>query len=174
MKDLCAKSEMQSIAVFLFLITDTNEHRSLFIESMFTSHFCLLGNVMIDVVFSYLAIFRNCREFSHSTIAFGMLYWFHLECDNCIHLLMDDIEFLDRNVTTMRRELDSISVGILAFQRLEKINRTVAELRPQVDDLANRPTDPSQLDPIKRELHRVQSSANEVSMKVLLFALSIS
>jgi len=79
---------------------------------------------------------------------------------------MDDIEIIDHNITSMRRELDSVSVGILAFQRLEKINQTVAELRPLVDNLINRPTDPSQLNPIKRELYQVQTLATEVNTKV--------
>jgi len=85
-----------------------------------------------------------------------------LECDNCTRLLLDDIEIIDPNVASIRRELDSVSVDIFTSQRLENINQTVAELRPLVDRL----TDSSQLNPIKRELYRVQTLATEVNTKV--------
>lgn len=52
-----------------------------------------------------------------------------VECDNCVHLLLDDIEELDSNVTIIRKDLNTISVGAWALVRLQKINETVYQLR---------------------------------------------
>lgn len=57
------------------------------------------------------------------------------ECDNCIHLLLDDMEFIDVNVTNMIEELESVSVGQGAIRKLEEFNRTVHELRVRVASL---------------------------------------
>lgn len=51
------------------------------------------------------------------------------ECGYCVHLLMDDLDFMDRNVTVSRRTLASVSVGVAAFQKLSDINQTIADLR---------------------------------------------
>ena len=51
------------------------------------------------------------------------------ECDYCIHLLLDDLDVLDRNVSTVRRQLADVSVGVAAFNRLAQYNNTVTELR---------------------------------------------
>lgn len=88
------------------------------------------------------------------------------ECDNCVHLLVDDTEILERNVSVMIRDLNSISVGVLAMRRLERINNTVFQLRPIVDRLTGTPTDPSRLDPIKPDLDSVQRLADSVNIKV--------
>jgi laminin alpha 3/5 len=87
------------------------------------------------------------------------------ECDNCVHLLVDDIELLQRNVTSMTRELHNISVGVLAMRRLDEINATVIELRPRVDRLTSAPTDLTSLEPLKHDLASVQRLADDVSIK---------
>ena len=46
-----------------------------------------------------------------------------------MNLLIDDVVILDHNVTTIMHELESVSVGVTAMRRLEKINSTVHELR---------------------------------------------
>ena len=52
-----------------------------------------------------------------------------LECDYCIHLLLDDLDVLRRNFSIVERELNQVSVGVGAYNRLSQINNTVAELR---------------------------------------------
>ena len=59
----------------------------------------------------------------------------HTECDYCIHLLLDDLDVLDRNVSTVRRQLADVSVGVAAFNRLAQYNNTVTELRVCVHSL---------------------------------------
>lgn len=54
---------------------------------------------------------------------------FNTECDGCIHLLLDEIDFMEYNLTAMIYELDSVSVGVNTLKRLNKINSTVYELR---------------------------------------------
>lgn len=90
----------------------------------------------------------------------------HSECDNCVHLLVDDVEILEYNVSSMKLELESVSVGVLAVRRLEKINSTVAELRPPVNNLLNAVTNPAQLIPIKELVKEAQNQADDVSSKV--------
>ena len=46
-----------------------------------------------------------------------------------MNLLIDDVEFLDHNLTLIMKDLDSVSVGVGAMRRLERINNTVYELR---------------------------------------------
>jgi len=89
-----------------------------------------------------------------------------VECDSCVHLLVDDVELLEHNLTSMVRSLDNINVGVLAMRRLQRINVSVTDLRPLVDLLTTSPTDPTQLDPLKRELASVQRLADDVSIRV--------
>ena len=51
------------------------------------------------------------------------------ECDNCIHILLDDLEFLDLDIIRSIRNLQNISVGIFALERLNNISNTVEQLR---------------------------------------------
>jgi laminin alpha 3/5 len=87
------------------------------------------------------------------------------ECDSCVHLLVDDTEYILGNVSTMIRDLSSISVGVLAVRRLEKINQTVYELRPAVDRLTSSPPSQVQLDPLVQEVQRVQDMADRINTK---------
>jgi len=89
-----------------------------------------------------------------------------VECDSCVHLLVDDVELLEHNVTSMIDSLENINVGVLAMRRLQRINTSVIELRPLVDLLTTSPTDPTQLDPIKRELAGVQRHSDAVTIRV--------
>ena len=66
----------------------------------------------------------------------------------------------------MIQSLENINVGVLAMRRLQRINATVIELRPAVDLLTVSPTDPTQLDPLKRELASVQRLSDDVSIRV--------
>jgi hypothetical protein len=86
--------------------------------------------------------------------------------------LVDDTDLLDREISITIRDLNSISVGVLAMRRLERINNTVYELRPIVDRLTGRPADPNTLDPIKRDLESVQRLADNVYVKVLSWLIS--
>ena len=87
------------------------------------------------------------------------------ECDSCVHLLVDDVELLERNLSSMVRRLDNINVGVLALRRLHHINITAtSDLRPLVNVLTA--TDPTQLEPIKQQLATVQTLADDVSVRV--------
>ena len=58
---------------------------------------------------------------------------FHFaECDSCVHLLLDDVEVMDHSITTISKDLDSVSVGVGAIRRLERINNTVIQLRVNI------------------------------------------
>ncbi|XP_076440495.1 laminin subunit alpha-like [Babylonia areolata] len=85
------------------------------------------------------------------------------ECDYCIHLLLDDLDVLDRNVSTVRRQLADVSVGVAAFNRLGQYNITMSQLQPQVSELSTMDRDELQatLDPLKQRLVSVQSDARE-------------
>ncbi len=54
------------------------------------------------------------------------------ECDSCIHLLLDDAEFIEYNLDRMILELRNISIGAEAVERLSRINITVHRLRVSV------------------------------------------
>ncbi|KAK7100839.1 laminin subunit alpha-like isoform X2 [Littorina saxatilis] len=85
------------------------------------------------------------------------------ECDYCIHLLLDDLDVLDRNVTTVRRQLADVSVGVAAFNRLAQYNNTLIELQPRVADLYSLDQDEMQdmMDPLKDRLDTVESDARD-------------
>ncbi|XP_071119471.1 laminin subunit alpha-like [Haliotis cracherodii] len=80
------------------------------------------------------------------------------ECGYCVHLLMDDLDFMDRNVTVSRRTLASVSVGVAAFQKLSDINQTIADLRPQVRNLYKN-TDPIDVTPFVDEIEKLGENA---------------
>ena len=71
---------------------------------------------------------------------------------------------LEHNLTAMVHRLENVNVGVLALRRLQRINASVVDLRPLVDVLTT--TDPTQLDPIKLELSRLQTLADDVSVRV--------
>ena len=52
-----------------------------------------------------------------------------LECDSCIHILLDELENMDASVTDIMDDLDSVSVGVGAIRRLNYINQTAHDLR---------------------------------------------
>ena len=52
-----------------------------------------------------------------------------IECDSCIHLLLDEISYQEYNLTEMIEELRDISVGYLTIRKLQEINSTVYFLR---------------------------------------------
>uniref|UniRef100_A0A0B7BNE7 Laminin subunit alpha n=1 Tax=Arion vulgaris TaxID=1028688 RepID=A0A0B7BNE7_9EUPU len=56
------------------------------------------------------------------------------ECDYCVHLLLDDLDVLTRNVSVISRQLGEVSIGVGAFNKLSHYNDSVNSLRPQVDD----------------------------------------
>ena len=45
-----------------------------------------------------------------------------------MHLLLDDMDYLDRNITVMMEDLESVSVGVRTVRRLEDIKNAVREL----------------------------------------------
>ncbi|KAK6179097.1 hypothetical protein SNE40_011531 [Patella caerulea] len=79
------------------------------------------------------------------------------ECDNCVHILIDDLDVFDRNVTIVKRELASVSVGVSAFMMINQINDTVQMLRPQVKSLYSR-TDDEALPPLRDGLQKISES----------------
>lgn len=51
------------------------------------------------------------------------------ECDSCVHLLLDDMMVLERQLADAERELSNITISYLAYKRLSQINDTVIELQ---------------------------------------------
>ncbi|XP_060084833.1 laminin-like protein epi-1 [Ylistrum balloti] len=56
-------------------------------------------------------------------------------CDNCVHILLDDLEFMDRNLTSLTGNLATVSVGVTAMKRLQAINDSVAINGPKIDKM---------------------------------------
>ena len=52
-----------------------------------------------------------------------------LECDECTHYLMDDIDYLDGNITEVQSGLTTVSIGVEAMKRLDRANQTVFDLQ---------------------------------------------
>lgn len=52
-----------------------------------------------------------------------------LACDSCVHILLDDVEALQRSTTNLSITLESVSVGMSANNRLEEINQAAINLR---------------------------------------------
>jgi len=85
---------------------------------------------------------------------------------------MDDIDTLEYDVTSMSTSLFNVSAGVLAFLRLEKVNKTALELRSVVNRLTEGPVNESQLAPLKEEvesLHKLSSSM--ITKVVFLFEI---
>lgn len=81
-------------------------------------------------------------------------------CDSCVHILLDDVEALQRSTTNLSTTLESVSVGMSANNRLEEINQAAINLRPEVDALLAGPQDIS-LEPLSKELSEVQTLADD-------------
>ena len=58
-----------------------------------------------------------------------MFLLFMAECDECTHYLMDDLEYLDGNITEVQTGLTTVSIGVEAMKRLERANVTVFDLQ---------------------------------------------
>lgn len=87
------------------------------------------------------------------------------ECDSCIHLLIDDIEILDRNVTSMREELENVTMGVQAFKKLESVNISIIELQPKVDEIINSEAKANNLEQLKNDLVQVQDLTDKVLVR---------
>lgn len=81
-------------------------------------------------------------------------------CDSCVHILLDDVEALQRSTTNLSITLESVSVGMSANNRLEEINQAAINLGPEVDALLAGPQDIS-LEPLSKELSEVQTLADD-------------
>ena len=51
------------------------------------------------------------------------------ECDYCIHVLLNDTDILSRDVQMAMRKMESVSVGLGAFNKLAEVNSTVSDLQ---------------------------------------------
>ncbi|XP_041484164.1 laminin subunit alpha-like isoform X1 [Lytechinus variegatus] len=56
-------------------------------------------------------------------------------CDECVHLLLDIVEEMAGDLDEADRNLTGITVGVVAFQRLNQLNQSIHDLIPQVDEL---------------------------------------
>jgi hypothetical protein len=54
---------------------------------------------------------------------------FVLECDTCTHNLLDDMEYLDTDITVVQEGLQTVSIGVEAMRRLDVVNQSVFDLR---------------------------------------------
>ncbi|KAL3869382.1 hypothetical protein ACJMK2_042067 [Sinanodonta woodiana] len=85
------------------------------------------------------------------------------ECDNCIHVLLDDMDYLDRNITIIQRSLKMVSIGVSAMRKIDQINQTSLELRPQVDDLYESKN--ITLEPFEKELDNIRIFAERTLVR---------
>ena len=51
------------------------------------------------------------------------------ECDTCTHNLLDDMDYLDMNISDVQDGLQTVSIGVFAMRRLDNVNKTVIELQ---------------------------------------------
>ncbi|XP_013408769.1 laminin subunit alpha isoform X2 [Lingula anatina] len=86
------------------------------------------------------------------------------ECDSCIHILLDDVEFLDLDVIRSIRNLQNISVGIFALERLNNISTAVEQLRPRLADIKVS-GDLSALEPLKQDVVDLQNKAQDLDTR---------
>ena len=73
------------------------------------------------------------------------------ECDNCVHILIDDVEALNAEMSGLTANLEGVSAGVSAHNRLKKINETVFEYRPLVAELYSDSRN-LELTPLRQEL----------------------
>ena len=90
------------------------------------------------------------------------------ECDYCIHILLDDMDSMGRDMSVVSREMAEVSVGVGAFNKLGSYNSTVAELQPAVDALKLLETDAFQdlIDPVKKEVDQTQQDSKALHSQV--------
>ena len=50
---------------------------------------------------------------------------------------MDDLEYLDSNITAVQSGLTTVSIGVAAMKRLDKANQTVFDLQVSSDWFSN-------------------------------------
>ncbi|XP_022314761.2 laminin subunit alpha-like [Crassostrea virginica] len=81
-------------------------------------------------------------------------------CDSCVHILLDDVEGLQRSTADLSSTLESVSVGMSANNRLEEINQSAINLRPEVDALLAGPQDVT-LEPHSLQLAAIQALADK-------------
>lgn len=53
---------------------------------------------------------------------------FFSECDNCVHILIDDVEALDSELGGLTANLAGVSAGVSAHNRLKRINESAIAL----------------------------------------------
>lgn len=67
--------------------------------------------------------------------------WVHIDgegckqCDNCTKLLLSDLTILNETLSKLHIQLQNMTVGIIAQQRLKKIENAINMLRPKVEHL---------------------------------------
>lgn len=76
------------------------------------------------------------------------------ECDECTHYLMDDIEYLDGNITEVQSGLTTVSIGVEAMKRLNSANQSVFDLQPVVNSVLYE-SENITLEPLEKEFEKV-------------------
>ncbi|XP_021350179.1 laminin subunit alpha-like isoform X1 [Mizuhopecten yessoensis] len=85
-------------------------------------------------------------------------------CDNCVHILLDDLEFMDRNLTSLTGNLATVSVGVTALKRLEAINESIALNAPKIG-MMKEADDAFSLTPLRQAVTEIIQKADETSAK---------
>ncbi|XP_014673412.1 PREDICTED: laminin subunit alpha-like [Priapulus caudatus] len=82
-------------------------------------------------------------------------------CDVCTHILIDDVAWLETNVSGVMDELANVSIGVYAYARLRRDQDRVDALRPLVGGIV---TDPSQVNlrPLQQDMNGLEQYANHV------------
>lgn len=81
------------------------------------------------ILLTYSLIDYCISSSSHISVYLSFLIYKSEACDNCVHILLDDLDFLQRNMTGVGGNLESVSAGVTALRRLEDINSTVVEYK---------------------------------------------
>ena len=82
----------------------------------------------MKIFFIQQIVFENVCKMAVIFFILCCDFWL-AECDSCVHLLLDDVDMLDQNITEVSEDLDSVSVGVGAMRRLDRIEEEVATLR---------------------------------------------
>ncbi|XP_077991288.1 laminin subunit alpha-5-like [Glandiceps talaboti] len=83
-----------------------------------------------------------------------------MPCDDCVNILLDEVEILNHNISEVGDNLHDISVGVGALKRLEQINETAYELKAQLPNAKKGYT--GNLEPFRKELKDLQKKADRL------------
>ncbi|XP_013792030.1 laminin subunit alpha-like, partial [Limulus polyphemus] len=84
------------------------------------------------------------------------------ECGPCVHALLDETDYLQSLIDPIRDEMTDISASYFAYRRLHNVNKTVDDLRPEVNALIFDPT-AVDLSPLHYNVRSVEDQAHQLN-----------